>query len=69
MTEITENTFFALWKYTFKCQLRVLFDRLGKTVQIEDDGYMTYPIYASEFDDFCLYVYESCPELIDESQN
>lgn len=67
MPIITENAFFALWKYTFKCQLRVLFERLGKAVQIDEGQLLTPP--ADDFEDFCLYVYEMHPELIDDSQN
>lgn len=63
---LPEHVFFAIWKATFNDQLLILNARLAKAAELHD---FKITAYSDDFLDFCIYIYEEQPDLIDYHQN
>lgn len=58
-TVMPDYKFFPLWKRQFTHQLQQMHDQANL---------LGYPKY-DDFTDFCIHVYTTCPQLINESLN
>lgn len=61
-----EWAFFPAWKMNFEKQLTQLHARVSKTA--ETLGWVDTP-HLDDYNDFCKYIYEEQPDLIDYHQN
>lgn len=54
-----DSVFFPLWKFQFQRQLTQMYDHARL---------VGYPLFDN-LGDFCLHIYQTCPDLINERLN